>query len=123
MLLNSFIFDFCANSGGRNVIINAATKTTAYNSFILSFSIMTFTIPIFPPNQQTLIINKNHTRYIFTYSFLPQHFLYFLPLPQGHLSLGYIFIFSFSASLSISFTKGSSSRYMSLKTTQLSSAK
>ena len=26
------------------------------------------------------------------YYFLPQHFLYFLPLPQGHGSFGYTFL-------------------------------
>ena len=36
----------------------------------------------------TLFISQKFSQYK-SYLFLPQHFLYFLPLPQGHGSFGY----------------------------------
>ena len=54
-----------------------------------------------------VFVQISHIKQTF-YLFLPQHFLYFLPLPQGHLSFGYIFPPFFCVAI---FKQGSSFNY------------
>ena len=81
---NYLLSNHKANSGISDVHIKVSQPGLRSSQLVPS--------PDLLPLLEKVAINKNVIISVFDYAFLPQHFLYFFPLPQGQGSLGYTFL-------------------------------